>query len=40
MNYLFDFSSFPTLITERLILRELLPTDAPDVLVFRGDFEV
>jgi ribosomal-protein-alanine N-acetyltransferase len=29
--------AFPTLTTERLILRELLPTDAADVLVFRGD---
>lgn len=29
--------TFPTLATERLILRELLPTDAANVLVFRGD---
>jgi ribosomal-protein-alanine N-acetyltransferase len=36
----FDFSSFPTLTTERLTLRELLLSDAPDVLVFRGDPEV
>jgi len=36
----FDFSSFPTLTTARLALRELLPSDAPDVLVFRGDHEV
>ena len=28
---------FPTLTTERLILRELRPEDAADVLVFRGD---
>jgi ribosomal-protein-alanine N-acetyltransferase len=33
----FDFSSFPTLTTERLTLRELLLSDAPDLLVFRGD---
>jgi RimJ/RimL family protein N-acetyltransferase len=31
---------FPTLTTERLILRELLPIDAADVLIFRGDPEV
>jgi len=40
MNTLFDFSRFPILTTERLTLRELLLSDAPDVLVFRGDFEV
>lgn len=28
---------FPTLATERLVLRELLPSDGADVLVFRGD---
>ncbi len=28
---------FPTLTTERLILRELRPDDAADVLLFRGD---
>ena len=32
--------TFPTLTTGRLILRELLPSDAADVLVFRGDPEV
>ncbi len=36
----FDFLTFPTLTTERLTLRELLFSDAPDVLVFRGDPEV
>jgi ribosomal-protein-alanine N-acetyltransferase len=36
----FDFSSFPILTTERLVLRELVLSDAPDVLVFRGDPEV
>ena len=36
----FDFSTFPTLVTERLTLRELLLSDAPDVLIFRGDPEV
>ncbi|MFO7622930.1 MAG: GNAT family N-acetyltransferase [Anaerolineales bacterium] len=34
---IFDFSTFPVLITERLILRELRRADAADVLVFRGD---
>ncbi|MBN1247712.1 MAG: GNAT family N-acetyltransferase [Anaerolineae bacterium] len=36
----FDFSRFPVLTTERLTLRELLPSDAEDVLAFRGDREV
>ena len=35
----FDFAAFPTLTTERLLLRELAPADAPDVLVFRSDPE-
>ncbi len=29
--------NFPNLTTERLILRELRPEDAADVLIFRGD---
>ena len=33
----FDFSSFPVLATERLILREYQLSDASDVLVYRGD---
>jgi ribosomal-protein-alanine N-acetyltransferase len=36
----FDFSTFPTLTTARLNLRELLLSDAPDVLIFRGDPDV
>lgn len=36
----FDFSTFPTLTTTRLNLRELQPEDAPDVFVFRSDPEV
>ena len=36
----FDCSAFPSLITERLSLRELRRSDAADVLVFRGDPEV
>jgi len=36
----FDFSSFPTLTTEPLVLRELQPSDADDVFVFRSDPEV
>jgi [ribosomal protein S5]-alanine N-acetyltransferase len=36
-NNVFDFSSFPKLTTERLILRNLRYSDAKDVLVFRGD---
>jgi ribosomal-protein-alanine N-acetyltransferase len=36
----FDFPAFPLLATERLVLREVLPSDALDVLVFRSDPEV
>jgi ribosomal-protein-alanine N-acetyltransferase len=36
----FDHSTFPVLTTERLTLRRPLLSDAPDVLVFRGDWEV
>ncbi len=36
----FDFSTFPALATPRLILRELVPTDAADLFAFRGDPEV
>jgi ribosomal-protein-alanine N-acetyltransferase len=36
----FDFSLFPVLTTERMVLRRLQPEDAPDVFVFRGDIEV
>lgn len=32
-----DVTTFPTLTTERLVLRELRAADAADVLVFRGD---
>ena len=37
---LFDFTTFPTLRTERLLLREMVATDAEDVFVFRSDPEV
>jgi len=37
---LFDFSTFPALATARLTLRRLRASDAADVLVFRGDWEV
>lgn len=33
----FDYFEFPVLTTERLILREVRLSDAPDLLVFRGD---
>lgn len=33
----FNFKIFPELTTERLQLRRTLLTDAPDVLLFRGD---
>jgi len=34
---IFNFTSFPVLKTERLILRELRQADAADVLAFRAD---
>ena len=34
---IFDFKNFPVLTTEQLVLRRTLLTDAPDVLIFRGD---
>jgi ribosomal-protein-alanine N-acetyltransferase len=33
----FDAATFPSLATERLILRDVRVSDAADVLVFRGD---
>jgi ribosomal-protein-alanine N-acetyltransferase len=39
-NGLFDFTVFPTLETERLILREMIPTDAEALFRIRGDYEV
>jgi len=36
----FDFSTFPTLTTSRLILREIIPTDAADLFSFHSDPEV
>ena len=34
---MFDFTTFPVLVTRRLTLRELRQSDAVDVLRFRGD---
>ncbi len=34
---MFDFETFPTLATARLVLRSFAPSDAADVLAFRGD---
>jgi [ribosomal protein S5]-alanine N-acetyltransferase len=36
----FDFSTFPTLTTKRLALREVEPSDAADMFVWRSDPEV
>jgi [ribosomal protein S5]-alanine N-acetyltransferase len=36
----FDFTTFPVLETERLILREIAPADAPGIFRIRGDYEV
>lgn len=40
MTALFDFSTFPILESERLILREIVETDADAVFAIRGDYEV
>jgi [ribosomal protein S5]-alanine N-acetyltransferase len=37
---MFDFTTFPTLTTARLVLREVVAADAPDVFIFRSDPEV
>lgn len=37
---MFDQHSFPTLKTDRLLLREIVPEDAPAVFAFRSDPEV
>ena len=36
----FEIAGFPTLTTERLVLREVVSSDADDLLAFRGDPEV
>lgn len=36
---MFGFSTFPTLITPRLILRETVPSDAADLFNFASDPE-
>jgi [ribosomal protein S5]-alanine N-acetyltransferase len=36
----FEHARFPTLTTERLVLREVVAEDAADLLAFRGDPEV
>jgi ribosomal-protein-alanine N-acetyltransferase len=40
INGLFNFTVFPTLETERLILREMIPADAEAIFRIRGDYEV
>lgn len=40
MSNLFNFTVFPILRTQRLILREILPGDAEAVFRIRGDYEV
>jgi len=36
----FDFSTFPTLVTPRLVLRQIVPGDAADLFSIHGDPEV
>ena len=40
MTQMFDFSSYPTLETQRLRLRQLSRYDAQAVFEFRGDYQV
>lgn len=40
MKPAFDFSTFPILRTQRLILREIVPSDAEAILNIRGDIRV
>jgi ribosomal-protein-alanine N-acetyltransferase len=40
MNRLFHFETFPVLHTSRLILREIVPSDAEAILRIRGDVRV
>jgi [ribosomal protein S5]-alanine N-acetyltransferase len=37
---MFDFTAFPTLKTEHLCLREIVPLDTADIFAIRGDYEV
>lgn len=37
---MFNYSKFPTLETERLILREMLASDAHSIFAIRSDYEV
>lgn len=36
----YDFLTFPTLTTERLVLREVTDADAADIFALRGDYDV
>lgn len=40
MNLDYDFTTFPTLETPRLLLREIVDTDADAIFLIRGDIEV
>ncbi|MBK8020030.1 MAG: GNAT family N-acetyltransferase [Chloroflexi bacterium] len=40
MSTLFDFSQFPALVTERLVLRQIVPTDAPAMMAIFGSPDV
>ena len=40
MITLFNFDEFPVLTTDRLILREIIDSDANDIFAIRGDYEV
>jgi len=37
---MFNFSRFPTLSTQRLLLREITPADAKSIFALRSDFQV
>lgn len=40
MNGMFDFTEFPRIETERLVLREIVPKDVSALFRIRGDYEV
>jgi len=40
VHHLFDFRSFPTLQSDRLLLREIVSSDSEGVFALRGDYEV
>ncbi|MEO8396106.1 MAG: GNAT family N-acetyltransferase, partial [Chloroflexota bacterium] len=40
MTPTFDYATFPVLRTRRLLLREIVPSDTPEMFRIRGDIRV